>query len=134
MKNGAQSEINMLLQEANASKIKLPLVLIGFTDSKHRPLYIIADTESTPNLVARSCVINNNLQNKVRKICQTNKAIGEGNGIRSFGLIQKKLFTPIRNQRPQQQQQQRQNKKWSRKFCSESFYNGFKNFIQIIFK
>ena len=84
MKNGPQSEINVLQHqhsEANASTAKLPLVLIGFTDSKNRPLYVIADTGSTPNLVARSCVLNNDLQNKVKQISQMNKAIGEGNGV-----------------------------------------------------
>ena len=97
MKNGtqSQSEINVLQyqkSEANALTAKLPLVLIGFTDSKNRPLYVIADTESTPNLVARSCVLNNDLQNKVKQISQMNKAIGEGNGVRSLGLIDFPLF------------------------------------------
>ena len=95
MKNGPQSEINVLQHqhsEANASTAKLPLVLIGFTDSKNRPLYVIADTGSTPNLVARSCVLNNDLQNKVKQISQMNKAIGEGNGVRSLGLVDFPLF------------------------------------------
>ena len=53
MKNGPKFEIHVLQHEksdANASTTKLPSVLTGYP---------------TPNLVARSCAINNYLQHKV---------------------------------------------------------------------